>query len=245
VLRAGGHGAIAVSTRAGAYVRFGADHVFLCRVGAPFGPLSLGVTGLDAIDLRPGVAVVAAPGALVVGAAPISLDRLRARGGVLTCDRGTSADPAIVTAVRRRLPPPPAAIATGLRSLHAGDLRAALDALAGRGAGLTPDGDDVLAGYAAWRWASGDPVALAATATRRCSPIGLSYLRCAERGELPAPAAALLEAVRSGDSTAALAALPSLRRWGSSSGAALAHGILTAASARSGGQLRPNPQPPS
>ena len=39
-----------------------------------------------------------------------------------------------------------------------------------------PAGDDALAGYAAWRWAQGDPVVLPA---HRCAPLGRDYLRLA------------------------------------------------------------------
>ena len=106
---------------------------------------------------------------------------------------------------------------------------AAVAQLAGRGEGLTPAGDDVLAGFAAWRWASGAPVALPA---QRCAPLGREYLRCAERGELPAPAAAVLAAIRAGDAPAAARRAGGLAEWGASSGAALLWGMAAGAAGR-------------
>jgi Protein of unknown function (DUF2877) len=222
-------GRVTVVGSAGAYAQLGDDHVHVCRVGAPFGPLSVLVTQPERLDLRPGVEVAAVPGELRIGSCEISLDRVRVRGLAAASAPGGPIDGRIVAAVLERLPALTRSLVAGVRALETGDLPAAVAALAGRGAGLTPDGDDVLAGYAAWRQATGNPVGLADAAAGLASPIGLSYLRCAERGELPDAAARLLTGLRAGDSDAALAALPALMRWGSSSGAALAHGLLAGA----------------
>jgi hypothetical protein len=104
-------------------------------------------------------------------------------------------------------------------------VRDAVRLLAGRGEGLTPAGDDGLAGYAGWAAATGATPELSALAAGRASPIGLAYLRCAERGELPAPAAATIAAVLAGDREAAARRARVLRRWGGSSGSALLWGI--------------------
>ena len=98
--------------------------------------------------------------------------------------------------------------------------------LAGLGQGLTPAGDDVLAGYAGWMALRGTPVELSALAADRSPPISLAYLRCAERGELPEPAARLLAArdARTFERRARV-----LARWGSSSGRALMWGFAAAA----------------
>ena len=119
-----------------------------------------------------------------------------------------------------------AELAPGLAALAAGDRGGAVAQLAGRGDGLTPAGDDVLAGYAAWRWACGAPVALPAA---RCAPLGRAYLRCAERGELPQPAADVLAAIRAGDAAAAVRRARGLAEWGASSGAALLWGMAAGA----------------
>ena len=68
------------------------------------------------------------------------------------------------------------------------------------------------------------------TTVARCSPLGLAYLRCAERGELPEPVAALMRAIRAGDPVAAERRARALSRWGASSGAAMLWGIAAAAS---------------
>jgi hypothetical protein len=174
-----------VAGRPGAYGRFGDDHLHICRAGGPFGPLSVAVSELP--QLRPGDEVEARGVELRIGGSAISLDRVRLRGR--TAPPGACRPEAALAAgaVRARLPPLPAALAEGRRALEAGDLPAAVTALAGRGEGLTPEGDDVLA------------------------------------------------ALLAGDRAAALPALPALLRWGSSSGAALAHGMV------SGAYLAPRP----
>ena len=106
---------------------------------------------------------------------------------------------------------------------------AAVAALAGRGEGLTPAGDDVLAGAAAWWHADGAAPRLGARAAARSSPLGLAYLRCAERGELPDAAARTLAAIRAGDAALAGRRARGLARWGASSGAAILWGVAAAA----------------
>ncbi len=123
-------------------------------------------------------------------------------------------------------------------ALAAGDLAAGAAALAGLGEGLTPAGDDVLAGFAAWRWALAAPVTLPA---ERCAPLGREYLRCAERGELPQPAAAVLEAILAGDAGGAARRACGLAAWGASSGAALLWGLAAGAAQTSRALTRETP----
>ena len=91
--------------------------------------------------------------------------------------------------------------------------------LAGRGGGLTPAGDDLLAGYAAaltlfhGRRAEAELIAVVAAA--RTTSLSGTLLRHAARGELPEPAHALLER---GDPEP-------LRHFGHSSGRALMVGL--------------------
>ncbi len=94
--------------------------------------------------------------------------------------------------------------------------------LAGRGAGLTPAGDDLLAGYAAglrlfWNRAR-DAQEVAEAAAVRTTSLSATLLRHAARGELPEPAHDLLER---GDPEP-------LRRFGHSSGRALLAGLACA-----------------
>ena len=225
LLASGARGEVVVAGRRGAYAQLGGGHLHVCAPGGPFGPLSVAVPRAERLGLRPGLEVEARAGELRIGGQAVSLERARVRGRAAAPAR-VRVDAETAEAVAARLPPLAPFLLGGVRALEQGDLPAAVRALAGRGPGLTPDGDDVLAGYAAWRHATSHPVRLADAAAGLASPIGLSYLRCAERGELPGAAADLLAALLSGDRAAALATLGALGRWGSSSGAALAHGML-------------------
>lgn len=104
------------------------------------------------------------------------------------------------------------------------DLRSAVDleGLAGRGPGLTPAGDDVLAGYVAglvlFHGRSAEAQQLAARVAPRTTALSATLLGHAARGELPEPAHALLER---GDVVPLLA-------WGRSSGRCLALGLALA-----------------
>jgi len=94
--------------------------------------------------------------------------------------------------------------------------------LAGAGEGLTPAGDDLLAGYAAglvlWHGREEEARAIADAAAPRTTLLSATLLRHAARGELPEPAHTLLE---TGD------AAP-LRAFGHSSGRALMAGLALA-----------------
>jgi hypothetical protein len=186
----------------GGYVRLGSsDWVLLTRSDASFGPLSVVVDELDRLELQPGAPAQVVPGRLLVGDRVLSLERMRERSSVAV-DEASTTPPA-------SLPAPPPPLEAGIAALAAGRVPDAVRLLAGLGDGLTPAGDDVLAGYAAAQLALGSPVAPAVStlASGRSSPLGLAYLRCAERGELPdAP----------------------LRSWGASSGIAIAWGMNAA-----------------
>lgn len=95
-------------------------------------------------------------------------------------------------------------------------------ALAGRGTGLTPYGDDVLVGFAAglvlWHGDSDRAAAIAEAAAPLTTLLSATLLRHATRGELPEPAHALLA---DGDSTPLL-------RFGHSSGRGMLLGLALA-----------------
>ena len=102
----------------------------------------------------------------------------------------------------------------------------------GRGDGLTPSGDDVLAGYlvaaAAYRLPADDLRALVrAEATRRTTTLSAALLRHAAEGETIPQVNALLEALHG--ARPLRAALAGLLEVGHTSGAALAAGVLVAA----------------
>jgi hypothetical protein len=94
--------------------------------------------------------------------------------------------------------------------------------LAGRGPGLTPAGDDLLAGYAAglvlWHRRHEEAQAIADAAAPLTTLLSGTLLRHAARGELPEAAHALLER---GDPEP-------LRRFGRSSGRVLMLGLALA-----------------
>jgi Protein of unknown function (DUF2877) len=244
-LRPGRTGVVALVLSGGAYVRAGADWMLLADRDAPFGPLSVGLAGPWRRALRPGQLVQVEPGRLWLGGQPVGLERLRERRTVRPPSGAAAAAEASATAeaVAAALAVtggPPESLVPGLRALRRGRTREGVRRLAGLGEGLTPAGDDALAGYAAWRHATGAPAPLSALAAGRSSPLGHAYLRCAERGELPEASAAVLAAVCAGEPKTAATAAVALRDWGASSGAALLWGIEAGAAQ----PRRPDPSAP-
>jgi hypothetical protein len=235
-LRGGARGAVELAFGPGGYVRLDAQRVLLAPHRSPPGPLSILVAGLARGDLVPGdPAAVGAGGALVVG--PLRIELGAARDWAPPRARALAPQwSAALAAALDVVAAAPSELAPGLAALTAGDLGGAVTQLAGRGDGLTPAGDDVLAGFAAWRWACDTPVVLPA---QRCAPLGREYLRCAERGELPQPAAAVLAAIRAGDRQAATRRARGLAGWGASSGAALLWGMAAGAAETDGGREIP------
>lgn len=115
-------------------------------------------------------------------------------------------------------------------ALRWGDLASLGQRLGGRGPGLTPAGDDMLAGallVARVIWGRLPPPSdlLRDVAT---NDIALAFLRCAAEGRCIEPAHDLLDALARSDAGATIRALATLSRFGSSSGAALAFGVRAA-----------------
>jgi hypothetical protein len=94
--------------------------------------------------------------------------------------------------------------------------------LAGRGPGLTPDGDDFITGYAAGlvllHGKADEAMSLAEAAAARTTSLAATLLRHAARGELPEPAHAYL--VHGSEAE--------LLAWGNSSGRMLLNGLQLA-----------------
>jgi hypothetical protein len=251
-------GVVELALHPGGYVRFGDDYALLAHPRAPRGPLTVLVAGLEAAPLRPGDPARVEAGRLLVGRHEIALDVTPA-----TPPPALQLRPGWRAALRAALdaaPGPPPELAPGLAALRARDLERAVADLAGRGPGLTPAGDDILAGYAAWLRANLNSSVPPPPATPRrgtvpfmsetpaerekagraarvsnlngtvpfMSPVGLAYLRCAERGELAEPAARVLAAIRNGDVAGARRAARALGAWGASSGAAILWGLASA-----------------
>jgi Protein of unknown function (DUF2877) len=229
-LRRGRPGVVELVLARGAYVRLGDDWLLVAGPDVAFGPLSLAVAGLERRALRPGQPVRVEPGRLLLGDRAVSLVRTRERRPWVATRAGPPAAAEAATGALAVADPPPESLVPGLVALQQNLIREAVRHLAGRGEGLTPAGDDALAGYAAWRHAMGAPTPLSALAAGRSSGLGLSYLRCAERGELPDAGARAIAALQSGDRPALAAAALALRSWGASSGTALLWGIAAGAS---------------
>ncbi|HEY8416365.1 MAG TPA: DUF2877 domain-containing protein [Thermaerobacter sp.] len=133
-----------------------------------------------------------------------------------------------------------------VRAAEAGDWATACgaaDHLLGAGPGLTPSGDDWLAGFAAY-WAawleSGRPAPgarafhrwcayVAGRAPLRTTPVGAAFLLPALAGQLPEPAASLLAALLSGEAGAVPGLARRLFRAGHHSGVDTAWGLWMAA----------------
>ena len=196
-------GVVEFATPAGAYLRLGDDFVHLAGARASRGPLTLVVAGLG--ERHPGEVVRIGELPRPAPVPPL---------GPLMPGWRAALNAALEVVPAPRLP---------LAALRAGDLERAVAELAGRGEGLTPAGDDVLAGYAGWRGEVLSPLAAG-----RSSPLGLAYLRCAERGELPEVVARVVAAIRAGDDEAARRRARALSRWGASSGAAMLWGVASA-----------------
>jgi hypothetical protein len=236
-LRAGGSGRVELVFPQAAYVRLGEGWLMVAQRDVPFGPLSLSVEA--PLDLWAGGPARVEGEWLLFDGAAVSIGGVRERRPPPpppSCgDPGTVAKAA--AALVAGCPPLPASLRPGVGALRLGRLTDAVGLLAGLGEGLTPAGDDVLAGYTAWRAAEGRPVAVTKSAAGRSSPIGLAYLRCAERGELPDAGAAVLACIRLGSASGVEDVLPGLREWGSSSGTALAWGMAAALHANGRGYV--------
>lgn len=115
--------------------------------------------------------------------------------------------------------------------LRRGDLAAVFGRLAGRGAGLTPTGDDVLAGIALVCATDRDRRGPLADLVRsaRTTALSRAFLRWAAAGHSIQPAHALLDAAADGDPNAMGRAAQSLAAVGATSGRALIAGMALAA----------------
>ena len=149
------------------------------------------------------------------------------------CDRagagaGRAAWPSVIRLTDAALAPVWGTVSDDLRR---GDLDAVFRRLEGRGAGLTPSGDDVLAGvllvYAIEPSRRSDLTELAQSA--RTTRLSRAFLRWAAAGRSIQPAHRLLDAAAAGDHAGMRGAARSLASLGATSGRALVAGIALAA----------------
>ena len=216
VFAAGGTGTVAAVFSKAAYLRLPAGLVALTTREAPPGPIhARGDFPLHRL----------------VAGRPFTVDLSRTtvwRGTAVTPERlaagaGTTLDvlaaaPASALADPAFEPRRTAAVECAER----GDLHGAVDALAGLGPGLTPAGDDALAGILLILGAHDRAAAVAAADRARTNDIARAFLAWAARGQSIEPVHRLLSADDAGGASAALA---DLLRFGHSSGADLAFGL--------------------
>lgn len=111
-------------------------------------------------------------------------------------------------------------------------LEIAAGALGGLGPGLTPAGDDMLSGIIfavrALHGPTVEPALLAVARSVRTSDLAAALLEAAAAGYHIEPVHDLVTAAAAGDSAAAAKACVALDRFGSSSGADIAHGLRLA-----------------
>lgn len=235
VLSAGGPGVVAATFTKAAYLRLPAGLVALVTVEVHSGPLH--VRAPVVIDrLAQGDPVTVDGRRLRAG--PVSLDLAGAtvwRGPLPTpADLATSAPLALELLESG---PPSGLFGPEFRaraeqaaaSVDGDDLRAARDALAGLGPGLTPAGDDVLAGVLlverAWRGHAAEDALVDLAGGARTNDVARAFLAWAARGQSIEPVHRFLCAAAGQDGVRARDALRSLSAVGHTSGADLALGL--------------------
>jgi len=207
-------GRVVAVYRAAAYLRFPAGLLALTTGSAPPGPLHLRVAVLPTLGPRDAVRTDAAT--------------LRGAGWSISLAAPTWAGalpaPERLAAVRSGAAPGPLAA-----RLAAGGLRGLAAAIGGRGPGLTPSGDDVLAGALlvarALRGAAAEPDLVAVAGSVSTTDVAAAFLQWAARGQCIEPAHQWLDAVADGDAVRAARAQARLDGVGASSGRALLSGL--------------------
>lgn len=156
---------------------------------------------------------------------------LAARGAAILRALGAASTADVADALSDGpLRPPRAAVTALFAALATGDAveqERAARALLGRGPGLTPEGDDLVAGAAVAAAAAGEPLALPADLRSLTTPLSATLLELAAAGAAAQPVHALLDLAEDGWR----APLHELAALGASSGRAIALGVGAAAAA--------------
>lgn len=217
VLGAGGRGTVVATFARAAYLRLPGGLLALTTTGVPSGPIH--ARGPIPIHrLSAGDAVIAEGGRLRAGPVAVDLAGATVWAGALPDRRRLAAGAALGLDLLATAPP------SALETLGVDpeDLPGAVAALCGRGPGLTPAGDDVLAGILLL---AQDPAAAALVAEAPTNDIARAFLIWAAQGQSIEPVHRFLAATVAGDRAAGAAALGDLLRFGHSSGADLAAGL--------------------
>jgi hypothetical protein len=236
VLAAGGRGTVAAVFRKAAYVRLPAGLFALTTDDVPAGPLHAR-GALPVHRLAAGDRVTVTADRLQAGDVTVDLAGATVWRGALPAAEALSAG----TALDVLAGAPPSALAdpafrprltTAIGHLDRGDLAGVVDALAGLGPGLTPAGDDALAGILLVTRArlgpTAEPSLVEHAARARTNDIAAAFLAWAARGQSIEPVHRFLLASAGREKASATAALADLLRFGHSSGADLALGLALA-----------------
>jgi hypothetical protein len=231
-------GSIREVFRHAVYVHTPGDMFALASRRVPSGPLHLRCD-LSLDRLRRGDHVTVSTGWLRSGDQRLAIDGASVWQGTLPdaarLDQGLDLAGRMLSEVARRsaLLEPGSPYASRWRRVvdhvEGGDLPGAAAVLGGLGPGLTPSGDDALAGLliaARARWpADAEAPLVQVAAAVDTHPISRGFLRWAARGQSISPVHRLLAAVAAGDRRLAERALGDLLAFGHTSGADLALGL--------------------
>jgi hypothetical protein len=212
----------AVFSRA-VHLRFRDELRVLVGPAAPPGPLHLRVGRLPAVTVG-GLATLRA-GRLELG--PSAFDVAGAPRWTPPTVDGPLRATEIPGARRSALADDRELLATVTALVTRGELEAIASRLGGRGPGLTPAGDDVLAGIVLALHALGTAEARLQRAVEavRTTDLARAYLRWCARGQCIAPAHDVLRAVADADAVGLTRAARQLSALGASSGADLLLGL--------------------
>ena len=224
-------GRVAGVFRAGFYVA-GDDGALFAVLGPRSwpGPLHLVTASLPGLPAA-GERVIAAGTTLAAGG--LAIDFGGAQLWDPTLPDGLDCDPEVWAGVVPPVEPDLAPVwDEAAASVAAGDLASAFRLLEGRGGGLTPAGDDALAGImlVAAIDRTRCPALQRLAGRARTSDLSRAFLEWAARGASIEPAHAVLEAAASGARTGLARAARTLAAVGASSGRALLAGLALAVS---------------
>jgi hypothetical protein len=239
MLETAGRGRVCAIFSQALYVQIPDGLIVVVSSRAPRGPLHLRMTSLPAVAPRSPVVVAARSLRIGDHAWPLDLP---------TWSRRLPTPPSLAAARRYvgewlpdispGLDVAPAASGglpgDALAALRRGDLLSFAALVGGRGPGLTPAGDDILAGALLVARAIRAESSSHSWMLRRCAhhtptnDIARAFLACASRGHCIEPAHDLLDGLADADRRAVRSAVDALSRFGSSSGLALTYGIRTA-----------------
>ena len=231
VLSVDGRGVVAATFARAAYLRLPAGLVALTGPGVVSGPLH--VRGFFPKLVTGDRATVDGP-VLQVGRVAADLSGATVWRGALPTPTQLAASSSLALDVLEDAPPSALAederrVREAVEHLRGQWLPGAVQALAGLGPGLTPAGDDVLAGILllarTWRGEGGEEALVDIARAARTNDVAHAFLAWAARGQSIEPVHRFLNAVAGRDGSAATEALRALSGFGHSSGVDLAFGL--------------------